>query len=433
MFGFLGILLFSISLLLCLVMKYPIVYALITGYFIFMGYGFLFGYNLKKLFKISVKSSLKVKNIIIIFILIGLITALWRASGTIAIIIYGGSKLIIPSAFILLTFILCAFLSTLIGSALGTSATMGIICITIARAMEINEFYVAGAILSGIYFGDRCSPMATSAHLVSEVTETNLYNNIREMTKTSIVPFFITCLIYLLLGIFSSTSVNTVDIIDIFKENYNLNIITILPAILIIFLSVLRINVKTTMAISVIFAFFIALILQKENFIDLINYSIYGYSTNIQELNSMMSGGGMLSMINVSLIVGISSSYSGIFEETKMLDSLKKYIALLSKKITSFGAILITSLVASGIACNQSLGIILTNQLCEELMPKQERAVALENTVVVVAGLIPWSIAMAVPFEAIEVESKAGLFGFYLFLIPLWNFFLALKHKNKKN
>ncbi len=101
------------------------------------------------------KSSLKVKNIIIIFILIGMITALWRASGTIAFIIYGGSKFIVPSTFILLSFILCATLATLIGSALGTSATMGVICITIARAMQINEFYVAGAILSGIYFGDR--------------------------------------------------------------------------------------------------------------------------------------------------------------------------------------------------------------------------------------------------------------------------------------
>lgn len=429
MSGIFTLILFSLSLIFCLIFKYPIIYSLIVGYFIFMVYGFFYGHNLLKLFKISVKSSLKVKNILIIFILIGVITALWRASGTIAFIIYTSSKFINPSTFILLTFILCSLLATLIGTALGTAATMGVICITIARAMQINEFYVAGAILSGIYFGDRCSPMATSAHLVCEVTQTNLYKNIKEMIKTSIVPFFITCAIYLFLG-FSSTSIsNNINIIELFKENYNLNLITIVPAILIILLSLLKINVKITMFASVLSSFFIALIFQEESFLKLIHYCIYGYETEILKLNSMMKGGGIVSMINVSLIVGISSSYSGIFEETKMLDSLKKYIIILSKKITDFGAILITSLVSSAIACNQSLGIILTNQLCENLMPKQERAIALENTVVLVAGLIPWSVAMAVPFDAIEVSSRAGIFGIYLFLVPLWNLFLAFKNK----
>ncbi|PID67263.1 MAG: sodium:proton antiporter [Fusobacteriales bacterium] len=430
MAGILTIILFAISLLLCIILKYSVIYALISGYFLFMLYGFYFGYDIKKLFKISIKSSLKVKNIIIIFILVGLITALWRASGTIAFIIYAGSKFIIPSTFILLSFILCATLATLIGSALGTSATMGVICITIARAMQINEFYVAGAILSGIYFGDRCSPMATSAHLVCEVTDTNLYTNIKKMIKTSIIPFFITCFIYLLLGFFSSNQSNNIEIIDLFKENYNLNFIIILPALLIIFLSLLKINVKITMFASVFAAFLTALVFQKENFLTLIHYCIYGYESDIESLNSMMKGGGVLSMVNVSLIVGISSSYSGIFEETKMLDSLKKYIYILANKITSFGAILVTAFISSAIACNQSLGIILTNQLCENLMPKQERAIALENTVVLLAGLIPWSIAMAVPFDAIEVDKTAGLFGFYLFLVPLWNFLLAVKYKS---
>jgi len=106
-----------------------------------------------------------------------MITALWRASGTIAFIVYMGSKLISPSILIFLTFLFCAVLSVLIGTSLGTAATMGVICASIGKAMGVNPYYIGGAVLSGIYFGDRCSPMSTSALLITELTKTNLYTN----------------------------------------------------------------------------------------------------------------------------------------------------------------------------------------------------------------------------------------------------------------
>ena len=92
-----AILLFSLSLIFCLLMKYSVIYALIVGYIIFMTYGLIKGYDLKVLIKKSFEGVLTVKNILLVFILIGMITALWRASGTIAFIIYMGSKLISPS------------------------------------------------------------------------------------------------------------------------------------------------------------------------------------------------------------------------------------------------------------------------------------------------------------------------------------------------
>lgn len=94
-------------------------------------------------------------------------------------------------------FLLCSILSVLIGTSLGTAATIGVICFSIGKAMGINPYYVGGAVLSGIYFGDRCSPMSTSALLIAELTKTNLYTNIKLMIKTSIIPFVMTCLFYL--------------------------------------------------------------------------------------------------------------------------------------------------------------------------------------------------------------------------------------------
>ena len=425
------ILLFSMSLIVCLLLKLSVVYALIIGYIIFISYGLIKGYNLIVLIKKSFEGVLTVKNILLVFILIGMITALWRASGTIAFIVYIGSKLISPSILIFLTFLFCAVLSVLIGTSLGTAATMGVICASIGKAMGINPYYVGGAVLSGIYFGDRCSPMSTSALLIAELTKTNLYTNIKLMIKTSIIPFIVTCLFYLFLGFKSKVSNISVDVTEIFKQNYNLNIIVIIPAILIIILSILKINVKKTMLVSIVISFIIAMFIQRDSIVALINYCIFGYHHPNERLNLMMKGGGILSMVNVSLIVGISSSYSGIFKETKMLVSLKKHLKDFSKKTSSYFVIFLSSIISGAIACNQSLGTILTNELCGELVEKQKMAIILENTVILLVGLIPWNIAMDVPLKTIGVGFMSGLFAFYLYFLPLWNLFLDFIKERK--
>ena len=425
------ILLFSLSLIVCLLLKYSVVYALIVGYIIFITYGFMKGHNLIVLIKKSFEGVLTVKNILLVFVLIGMITALWRASGTIAFIVYIGSKLISPSILILLTFLLCSILSVLIGTSLGTAATMGVICFSIGKAMGINPYYVGGAVLSGIYFGDRCSPMSTSALLIAELTKTNLYTNIKLMIKTSIVPFIVTCLFYLFLGFNSTVSNISVNVTEIFKQNYNLNIIVIIPAILIIILSILKINVKKTMLVSIIISFIIAMFIQRDSIVVLINYCIFGYHHPNEKLNLMMKGGGILSMVNVSLIVGISSSYSGIFKETKMLVSLKGYLKDFSKKTSNYFVIFISAIISGAIACNQSLGTILTNELCGELVEKQKMAIILENTVILLVGLIPWNIAMGVPLKTIGVGFMSGFFAFYLYFLPLWNLFLGVMEEKK--
>ena len=425
--------LFSLSLIVCLLLKISVVYALIIGYIIFISYGLIKGYKLKVLIKKSFEGIMTVKNILLVFILIGMITALWRASGTIAFIVYIGSKLISPSILIFLTFLFCAVLSVLIGTSLGTAATMGVICFSIGKTMGINPYYIGGAVLSGIYFGDRCSPMSTSALLISELTKTDLYANIKLMIKTSVIPFIVTSLFYLFLGFKSTVSSVSVDVTEIFKRNYNLNIVVIIPAILIIVLSLLKINVKKTMLISIVVSFIIAIFIQKESVVSLIKYCIFGYHNSNQKLNLLMKGGGILSMLNVALIVGISSSYSGIFKETKMLVSLKKHLKDFAKKTSNYFVIFLSSIISGAIACNQSLGIILTNELSEELVDKRERAIILENTVVLLAGLIPWNTAMVVPLRTLDVGIMSGLFAFYLYFLPLWNLFVGIiKEKSIK-
>lgn len=114
-----------------------------------------------------------------------------------------------------------------------------------------------------------------------------------------------------------------------------------------------------------------------------------------------------------------------------MLILMKKYLKEFSK-ISNYFVIFLSSIISGAIACNQSLGIILTYELCEELENKQNMAIILENTIVLLVGLIPWNIAMAVPLKTIDIGLMSGLFAFYLYFLPLWNLLLGII-KEKKN
>ena len=133
-------------------------------------------------------------------LLIGALTASWRASGTIAYLVSYASEIISPSWSLLGTFILNAALSSLIGTSFGTAATMGVVTMSLCVAMGVSPFWAGGAALAGAYVGDRCSPVSTSAQLVCAVTGTELYKNIKNMLRTGLIPFLLACLIYFFVG-----------------------------------------------------------------------------------------------------------------------------------------------------------------------------------------------------------------------------------------
>jgi len=148
---------------------------------------------------------------------------------------------------------------------------------------------------------------------------------------------------------------------------------------------------------------------------------VLGFHPGDAELARLLEGGGIVSMVRVFCIVCLSSCYAGIFEETGFLDGIRKYIGSLGQKLTPFGATLVTSVVCGMIACNQTLCIMLTEQLCGRLFESDsDRAATLENTAVVTAPLIPWSIAGGVPLASVGAPVSGMAFAVYLWVLPLW-------------
>lgn len=414
--------LFSAGLLACVFTGKSILLAMMFGYVLFFGYGIVRHHSAGQMVRCSLGGIRTVKNILITFLLIGMITAIWRGSGTIALLVCEASRFCSPSAILLVTFLMCCLISVLTGTSFGSTATMGVICVTIANSMGVPIFYTGGAVLAGVFFGDRCSPMSTSALLVSELTKTDIFKNIGKMVKTSVVPFVLTCLIYWKLGQTYTSGAGSIAIEEILRSYYDLSWVVVLPAVIVILFSVFKQNVKITLLVSSLSGILIAGFVQHLAPAQIVHLCVFGFSAESAEVATFMNGGGLLSMTRVFLIVCISSCYAGIFKETHFLDHLQDGILRLGEKITPFGAILLTSVVTSAIACNQTLSIMLTHQLCGPVVENQEElAIDLENTAVVVAPLIPWSIAGAVPLATVGAPESCLITAVYLYLIPLWN------------
>lgn len=428
--------LFAASLVLCISFDISILAALVFGFFLFFGYGLMKKHSVKAMTAMAFSGVKTVKNILITFILIGIITSVWRVCGTIPYIVYHATSFCDPRMMVLVTFLLCCVISVLTGTAFGTAATMGVICTTMASSMGIPILYSGGAVLAGSFFGDRCSPMSTSALLVSTVTKTDLYKNISNMVKTSVIPFAVACGIYALLGRGTTADYDVTEIQNLFAGAFVLHPMTLIPAAVIILFSCFKVNVKITMSVSILCGMAVAALVQGVSIGELLTISVWGYKPQNAQVAALLSGGGIQSMVKVFCIVCLSSCYSGMFNGTGLLEGFRGGLNRLGEKILPFGSILLTSIITVMVSCNQALAIMLTQQLCMDTEPDPETMAShLENTVVVIAPLIPWSIAGAVPLATVGAPTACILTACYLYLLPLWNYGASIysHFRNRKN
>ena len=426
--------LFCASLLLCIIFDWPILAVLGFGLVLFLLYGRKKGFGWQALAGFALQGIKTIKNMLITFMLIGMLTAFWRAAGTIPVIVSYAGQLIRPSVFLLMTFLLNCMVSLLTGTSFGTAATMGVICATVGQALGISPFMTGGAVLSGAFFGDRCSPVSTSALLVSEVTKTEIYVNIRHMVRSAAVPFLFTCAVYALLGLGTGQGAAAPDLKAVFGQEFVLHWTALLPAAVILLLAAFRVKVKLSMTASILAAVPLCLFLQGLAPLELLRIALMGFTPKTEALVPMIAGGGMISMAKVAGIVCLSASYSGLFKETGLLAGIKRAVETAAAKSSAYAATLLTSFSVAVIVCNQTLAILLADQLCRGLYDDREAlALDLEDTAVIVSPVIPWCIAGSVPLSTIGAPPLATLGAVYLIALPLWRLATSLMHRRRSN
>ena len=432
---YIAFIVFITSMLIAIITGKSMILALLIGLVAFLTVGKVRGYSLKSMGEMSIEANKSSLVVIKVMLIIGVLTAVWRVSGTITIFVYYGMKIIMPPIFLLVTFLLCCLLSYAIGTSFGVAGTVGVIFMALARSGGVDPFMTAGVVMSGVYFGDRCSPVSSSANMVAGITGTKIYDNVKLMFKTGALPFVIALITYIVLS--ATNPITSVDqnMIQTFESEFNISMWSFLPAVLVIGMPLLKISVVKAMMASIVSAAIIAWLVQGVDITEVLKICILGYESSSTGLGAILNGGGLVSMLEIVVILIISSSYSGIFSGTKMLDTLQEKIGNACNRVGRFAIMVAMSIAMASIFCNQTIGTL----MCADLMRKPyidgggdntELAIDLENSVILIACFIPWSIGCSVPLLMLGVDFRALPFAVFMYLVPICYLFTKEKWFN---
>ena len=408
----------------CLATGRSLIWALLLGLGLFFGLGLRRGYSPRDLAAMAWRQGKSALIVVPVFLLIGVVTALWRSSGTISFFLYHGLRGIAPGFFLLVAFLLSAVLSFALGTSYGVTGTAGVVLITLARSGGVDLALAAGAILSGAYFGDRCSPMSSCATLVAACTGTRLYDNVREMLKTAALPTVLTTLIFAVLSVRNPLTVVDGAVLSALAENFSLHGAVLLPVVPMLVLPLLRVPVKWAMALSAAIALVLTAALQGLSVGETLRTALVGYTPAQPELQSILSGGGLISMLETCVIVLVTSLYAGILEGIDALAPAKVQVERLARRLGLFPTAILVSTAIVMIFCNQAVMVMLGSRLLGDSYAargasRTELAMDIENSGVVIAGLVPWSIAITVPLAMLGVGVEAIPRCVLLYMIPL--------------
>ena len=392
---------------------------------IFLFYGFLasiiftliilrkIGFSKVKLSKILKQGINEYKSLFILVALIGAMISIWMASGVVPTMLYLGLKYMQNTNFLLASFILTSIVSIFMGSAFGTISSVGITLLGLTKLFGIPDYILLGAIISGAYIADKASPLSSSVILTMSTVKINYREFLMSLFQTFIPTYLISGLVYYLLGRSYTISTSPLEIenfISAINSNFVISPLLLLLPISIIIMSFLGVKMIRAMSLAIVAGSIVSVLLQGENFLQVLISTISGYSvsTSSEQLNSILVSGGMISMLQVILIIAGATSMSNLFQETNILDPI---IDKFTSKIKSKGELIVkTGLISSllTLISDQSVGIILPGKLLSSKYKELDvhnsiLARTIADTASSIAPLIPWNV------NALFILSTTGI------------------------
>lgn len=406
-------------------------------------------------FEETIKSNIgDVTTAIVILFLIGAISGTWTVSGIVPTFIYYGVKIISPKVFLLTACIICALVSVTIGSSWTTIATIGVALLGIGKALGFSDGMIAGAIISGAYFGDKISPLSDTTVLASSMSKVPMFDHIRYLMYTTVPSIVITLVIFTILGFSHSGSDSSLinEYTSVLDSKFNITPwLLIVPALTAVMIA-RRMPALIVLALSTATAAIAAIIFQPD-IIREIGASIAGDGFNAKilftgtiesiynsvsietgnpEVNQLVASKGMLGMLNTVYLIICAMCFGAALKASGMLRHLASMILPLTKRRTS----LVTSTVVTGTALNgivsdQYLAIILTSSLFKDVYEKEgyenrllSRSV--EDSATVTSPLYPWSSCGMTQATILSVPTLAYLpYCFFNLISPLMSITVA--------
>lgn len=384
---------------------------------------------------------------ILIILMVGSLIGTWLLSGIVPTLIYYGLELLSPSWFYAASCLICAIVAISIGSSWTTAATIGVALIGVATGMELNIAIAAGAVVSGAYFGDKMSPLSDTTNLAPAVSGSELFAHIRYMTLTAVPAFVISLLLFTFIGFTSSASAN-LQSLEVMQNEllsiFNINILMLVPLAILFTLAVMKKPALPTIFIGAILGGVWAIIFQPDVVATLVPESVEGswlgpigavwvalfdgtrVSTANPDLESLLSGGGMVSMLNTVWLILTAMTFGAVMECTGLLRQLLK--GLLKVVHSTGGLITATLFTCFGVnllTADQYMAIVLPGRMFREEYANRDldpRVLSrtLEDSGTITSALIPWNTCGAYMFAVLGVFPLTyAPFAFFLYLTPL--------------
>ena len=388
---------------------------------------------------------------IIILLIIGALSGMWMISGVVPTLIYYGMQIIHPSFFLASTCIICVLISVMTGSSWTTIATIGIALMGIGRAQGFEEGWIAGAIISGAYFGDKVSPLSETTILAASVTDTPLFRHIRYMMITTVPSLIITLIIFTVAG-FSHDASNTQHITEVataLNEKFHITPWLLIVPIATGILIARKIPSIITLFLSTLLAGVFALIFQPELLQEVsgmatsgfdslfkgLMITIYG-STSLHTDNAVLSDliatRGMSGMLNTIWLILCAMCFGGAMTASGMLGSITSiFVRFMKKTVSVVGGTVCSGLFLNLATADQYISIILTGNMFRDIYAKKGYESCLlsrttEDAVTVTSVLIPWNSCGMTQATILSVPTLVYLpYCFFNIISPLMSIAVA--------
>lgn len=356
---------------------------------------------------------------ILILMIIGILVGTWILCGTVPTMIYYGLKILSPSIFLLATCIICCIVSLATGSSWTTAGTIGIALMGVGAGLGIPAPQIAGAIISGAYFGDKMSPLSDTTNLAPAMAGTTLFEHIKHMIYTVTPSLVIALIVFGILGLkYVGKPLDTSLLNDIFaglEASGSLNPILLLPPVLVIFLVVKKMPAIPGLLLGVVAGAILAIVVQGVNFGDIVTVLNDGYtsSTGVAVVDNLLSGGGLQGMMfTVSLIIS-AMIFGGVMEQSGMLNALAESLLRFAKGTGSLVFVTILScFLVNLLAADQYLSIVIPgrmykNEFAKRGLHPKNLSRCLEDCGTLTSAFIPWNTCGAYMSTTLGVSPLA--------------------------
>jgi len=364
------------------------------------------GYSYKEIEGGIIESMAKGMPAMLIVIVVGALIGSWIAAGTIPMLIYYGLELISPKFFLLTACVVSSVVSLVTGTSYGTVGTIGVAFIGIADGLDIPLDQAAGAIVAGAYFGDKLSPFSDTTNLAPVAARSNLFDHIRHMLWTTAPAWLLGIVVYFFMGLTSgqdhmATMERAENIQDILINGFQFSWLLLLPLLITLYFAVRKKPVIPGMLISAAIAVMLAIFIQNLEMATAVKSMVNGFeaATGDVMVDKLLTRGGMVSMMHVTLIAFCAFAFGGIVQKAGMLDVLLTHLLKVANTVGKIIASTVASSIAVAVMTGSSfLSILIPGELFAPAYRKFDLAAknlsrTTEDSGTVIVPLVPWSIA----------------------------------------